>query len=530
VIVANKYALTSQINEGGCGVIYLARHIRLKKDHERVIKFIKPEFTNEKAIKRLEREVEVTASLSQKNEHIVRVYDDFGHIASLGSYYIMEFLQGEDLADLLARFPHPLPVKTIFKLLKQTCQGLIPAHDDGVIHRDLKPQNIYLTTRGDEDQFVKVIDFGIAKDIEQQQTKLTQGMLGTPEYMAPEQCTGSDISPATDVYALGIILFELLTGHTPFLPPGRTIKNPVEIVLSHLQDTPPTLQESTTRNLPATLQEIVSRCLDKAPQKRYQHARDLLRALEQAEQETTTTTAPPAHPTLPTSEETSLPDAPSTTTPHPTHTTELPNRTPYILMALVGVLSIALVAAFAWKQTSTPTTKHTKTLPTNRPTQPDMAPKKQATQAVPDIRPEARPTVVTKRKSSPTPRTKPQIKRRKRYKIARRFKRKRRTRKQTPNKRQSPCPSTRGSLEWLILRRIPAQTSIASSYNTIYKGKYICIQRRKGQRLQALTASAPGYANCIIPSVSPSRKQATIRLIRPNKNKGLSMPFGYCFK
>ena len=284
VIVAGKYEIEKRLSEGGCGVLYLARHQRLRMDPIRVIKFLKPElFKDETADKRFAREVEITAAISQRNEHIVRVYDDFGHIKQLGHYFVMELLQGAVLSELLEE-KGDLPILEIFHIFRQLCQAIQVAHEAEVVHRDLKPDNVFVISRGDEENFVKVIDFGIAKTT-QQQTALTQGAIGTPEYMSPEQCTAKPVDHRSDIYSLGIILFEMIIGYTPFLPPGSEANaSLMYLVFAQISNPPPVPSElRKERGITPELDAFILKMLEKNPDARPQDIPSVLRELDEVE-------------------------------------------------------------------------------------------------------------------------------------------------------------------------------------------------------------------------------------------------------
>lgn len=287
-LVAGKYRITAELSEGGCGMLYLSRHIRLQMDPIRVIKFIKPEFCkDERIVKRLAREVEVTASLSQHNEHVVRVYDDFGEFPDLGHYFVMEYLQGRDLHQLLQR-EALLPFDQIFHIFRQICLAIRDAHEAHIVHRDLKPQNVFLITRRNDPLFVKVIDFGIAKTLANENaTALTQGIIGTPEYMAPEQCSGRPVDHRTDIYALGTILYTMLVGHTPFLPPERRGSlSFVELAVCQMMEEPilPSRRRAALQVSP-TLDVWMSTALAKKAEDRFSSVSEMLAALSAVEVE-----------------------------------------------------------------------------------------------------------------------------------------------------------------------------------------------------------------------------------------------------
>ncbi|MCB9640090.1 MAG: serine/threonine protein kinase [Myxococcales bacterium] len=266
-LIANKYRLVATIAEGGFGTVYRAEHIHLQEHKERAIKILKPEVMRARGMEaRFYREVRLTASLSQHNEHIIRIYDDFGQDEHLGYYYVMEFLQGQPLADALLRTG--MPLKDMLVIGIQLCQAIEAAHRAAVVHRDLKPENIFLTERPEQSPFVKVLDFGIAKPLAgTAHGNLTQGVLGTPNYMAPEQCTGTNVGPGVDIYAVGVIFFEMLAGRAPFEHLGGSESGFIQILNAHLTLEPPSLHEARP-DLPASLVDLVHKMLRKDPKER----------------------------------------------------------------------------------------------------------------------------------------------------------------------------------------------------------------------------------------------------------------------
>ncbi|MBK06600.1 MAG: hypothetical protein CL920_23155 [Deltaproteobacteria bacterium] len=271
-VIANKYKLTQAIAEGGFGTVYRAEHILLEEEKDRVIKVMKPEVMNLPGMRtRFFREVRITSSLSQRNEHIVRIYDDFGEDDVLGFYYVMEFLRGEPLSHELLRHER-LPLQRVLYIFAQMCKAIGEAHRADIIHRDLKPDNIVLIHRHEHPDFVKVLDFGIAKPLgDNSQPNLTQGMIGTPAYMSPEQCMGKDIGPETDIYASGIILYELLHGTPPFTAPEEATGSShsfMSILHSHIQHEPPSLRRFHPE-IPQGVEDAIMKSLEKSPTKRY---------------------------------------------------------------------------------------------------------------------------------------------------------------------------------------------------------------------------------------------------------------------
>jgi serine/threonine-protein kinase len=223
--LAGRYQVTRKIGEGGMGAVYEARHVKIGK--RVAIKVLLPKY-QEKAdvVARLLQEARLASSIG--HEHIIDI-TDFGETDDARTFVVMEFLDGESLAQLLTR-DGPLPPQRAVAIVKQVAGALGAAHGKGIVHRDVKPENIFITRRGDRD-FVKVVDFGISKAMRladpdapmegnpSASPRLTQtGMvLGTPLYMSPEQARGEDeLDHRIDVYALGVILYETLTGEVPF--------------------------------------------------------------------------------------------------------------------------------------------------------------------------------------------------------------------------------------------------------------------------------------------------------------------------
>lgn len=281
-LIAHKYRLLEPVAEGGFGTIYRAAHIYLESDRERAIKILKAHvLQSSENIERFYREVRVTMSLSQRNEHIVRIYDDFGQDPDLGFFYVMEHLRGRPLSALLGRGGLPLPF--VLEVAWQVCDAIATCHRASVVHRDLKPENIFLTTREGHETFIKVLDFGIAKTMmDTQAPNLTQGILGTPIYMSPEQAEGVGIGPASDVYALGIILYEMLAGMPPFgYPSPQQQGSFMEMLRAHATQIPPPLREKRA-DTPEECARWIDQMLCKSPDERpasMEMLRDAFRSL-----------------------------------------------------------------------------------------------------------------------------------------------------------------------------------------------------------------------------------------------------------
>ena len=219
--------------------------------------------------------MQITSSLTHPNT--VEVYD-YGETAEGTLYYAMEYLNGITLNELV-RIAGPQATERVLSILHQACSSLAEAHGQGLIHRDIKPANIMLCERGGLYDVVKLLDFGLVKDIQHQALDLTRAntLVGTPQYMAPELISGYDnFSPATDLYALGCVGYWLLTGRNVF--EGAT---EVEICAMHLQDPPVPPSQRLETPVPADLERLLIRCLAKQPGDRPQTAAELYKALTQ---------------------------------------------------------------------------------------------------------------------------------------------------------------------------------------------------------------------------------------------------------
>jgi hypothetical protein len=213
-LIAGKYRVERVLGAGGMGIVVAATHVEL---HELVaLKFLLPDALVRKDVcTRFAREARTGIRI--KNEHVARVFD-VGSLPDGAPYMVMEHLVGEDLAAMIERCG-ALPVTEAVDLLLQACEAVCEAHRIGVVHRDLKPGNLFVTTGSDGMPFVKVLDFGISKSVSMDDVAVTDtsAVLGSPLYMSPEQLTSSrDVDPRSDLWSIGVILYEMLTGHTPY--------------------------------------------------------------------------------------------------------------------------------------------------------------------------------------------------------------------------------------------------------------------------------------------------------------------------
>jgi serine/threonine-protein kinase len=252
-----QYTLEDEIGRGGMGVVYRARHALLRRPT--AIKLLSPDKTGNAAEKRFEREVQITSMLTHPNT--VAIYD-FGHTRDGVFYYAMELLDGISLQEL-ADEHGPQPPGRVVHILAQVASALAEAHAVGLIHRDIKPANVLLCERGGIPDFVKVLDFGLVKEVGHHDPMLSAANIvaGTPLYMAPESITKpDDVDARVDLYALGGVAYFLLTGTPPFEG-----SNLVEVCSHHLHTKPEPASKRLGKPVPDALEVIVAKCLAKSP-------------------------------------------------------------------------------------------------------------------------------------------------------------------------------------------------------------------------------------------------------------------------
>jgi serine/threonine protein kinase/tetratricopeptide (TPR) repeat protein len=273
---ARRYQIIEDLGRGGMGRVYKAYDTEVRE--KLALKLLRPDIADdERTIERFRNELKLARQVSHRN--ICRMYD-FGR--EEGTYYItMEYVPGEDLKSLIHRIG-ALPVGKAVSLAGQVAEGLTEAHRLGVIHRDLKPQNIMIDREGN----ARVMDFGIARSVASRGITGAGMMIGTPEYMSPEQVDGKDADQRADIYSLGIILFEMLTGRLPF--EGDT---PLSVAVKQKSERPPD-PRSLNDQIPDELGRIILKCLEKSPEKRYQSAGELLADLARVEKGLPTATHP----------------------------------------------------------------------------------------------------------------------------------------------------------------------------------------------------------------------------------------------
>jgi serine/threonine-protein kinase len=273
-----SYQLIERLGEGGMGEVWRAEHHLLAR--KAAVKLVRPEILGmgndadaRLALRRFEREAQATASLS--SPHTINLFD-FGITDDGTFYYVMELLEGRDLESLVKEFG-PLPADRVTFLLRQVCHSLADAHVRGLVHRDVKPANIYLCRMGLEYDFVKVLDFGLVKNRSRADQQLTMtathATTGTPAYMAPEIILGeADVDSRADVYSLGCVAYYLLTGQLVF-----EADTPIKMLLQHVQAPPVAPSLRSELPIPRELDDLVLSCLEKNPDKRPQNAEELFR-------------------------------------------------------------------------------------------------------------------------------------------------------------------------------------------------------------------------------------------------------------
>ena len=271
-ILGGRYELMEPIGRGGMATIYRARDRRMNRVV--AVKVLREVYsTDRKFIARFQMEARAASSLTHPN--IVQVYD-YGQSAD-NYYIVMEFIQGVDLRRYL-KTHHILEVDQAVAIAHDVALGLGAAHRRSIVHRDVKPQNVMVNGEG----MVKLTDFGIAsmyKDLSAERLTTTGMTLGTVQYYAPEQAQGEIVKPAADVYALGIVIYEMLTGKPPF--DGDT---PVSVAVRHIQDLPEPPRKQNPK-IPPGLEALILRCLEKDPRDRYANGDDLAKALDNYEDE-----------------------------------------------------------------------------------------------------------------------------------------------------------------------------------------------------------------------------------------------------
>ena len=275
-----EYTIVDRLGEGGMGAVYLAQQASI--DQKIAVKVLHEESAeSDEMVQRFHREARVVSMMTHPN--IIRVFI-FGRTPGGLLYLAMEYVEGKPLRDVVDR--GLLDEMRAIKIIKQLCSGLSEAHDLGIIHRDLKPDNVLLTEWRGEKDFAKILDFGIAKlkqpDSQAEQQKLTQAgiVYGTPEYLSPEQAQALDLDGRTDIYSLGAILYEMMTGQLPFQASA-----PVKILKSHVYDEPTPPSQVAPDRVSPTMENIILKAMAKDRDERFQDGMEMFEALVARERE-----------------------------------------------------------------------------------------------------------------------------------------------------------------------------------------------------------------------------------------------------
>jgi serine/threonine protein kinase len=262
-VLSGRYEIIELVSEGGMAMVYKARCRML--DRIVAVKILKDEYSSDlNFVQKFKTEGLAAAQLSHPN--IVNIFD-VGQEEDV-YYIVMEFIEGETLKEYIQR-EAPLPVEQAITIATMICDGLQHAHEKGIIHRDIKPHNIIITETG----IVKVADFGIAKAISKKTITYGGNIVGSVHYIAPEQARGEPVTRTTDIYSLGCVIYEMLTGRMPF-----DAESPITVALKHIHDDP-VPPRSFNSEIPKALEAVILRAMAKNPVQRFASAQDLRNAL-----------------------------------------------------------------------------------------------------------------------------------------------------------------------------------------------------------------------------------------------------------
>jgi serine/threonine-protein kinase len=347
--LADRYFIHSVVGHGGMGIVYKARHELMDRDV--AIKVLKADLISDSmSVKRFQQEARAACKL--KHPNVITLFD-FGVSPNGQPYLVMDYLKGISLADVIKKDGH-VGVDRSIRIFVQACRALEHAHREKVIHRDMKPGNIMLVETDDEREFVKVVDFGVAKligdgeDAESQRLTQTGEVCGSPVYMSPEQCEGRKLGPYSDIYSMGVVLYEALTGRLPLL--GKTM---VETMQKHLSEIPPPFGEiRPDLYIPERLESVVLKAMAKDPASRHQSMAELERDLEVAVPKSRTTIQP--------GDSFQLPSRPAKKPPVP-----VKRKRPDLVAAVVVLLVVTIGGTLAWFAIKNLTAPHPPASPTD---------------------------------------------------------------------------------------------------------------------------------------------------------------------
>ena len=267
-IIDNRYEIQQRVGEGGMGVVYRARQMSI--DRIIALKMLNAQMAQDPTwVQRFYNEAKACSRLQHPNT--IRMFD-FGQTQEGRLFMTMEFLDGISLRDATQK--GPLAPQRVVKILIQCCASLAEAHSIGIIHRDIKPDNVFLLNMAGSPDFVKLLDFSVAKLLQEGDRMSTQAgvVFGTPQYMSPEQGRGLPLDARSDLYALGVLAFEMLTGMVPFHD-----ENPMTVIQMHLRAEIPAMPQQ----VPYSVQQIVRRAMEKDPARRYQSAGEMMQHCQQ---------------------------------------------------------------------------------------------------------------------------------------------------------------------------------------------------------------------------------------------------------
>jgi serine/threonine-protein kinase len=275
-VVAERYRIEALLGEGGMGAVYRAAHVHMRKSV--ALKVLHKEMTeNAEVVARFEREAVAASSINHPN---IACATDFGRLQDGSFFLVLEYVEGKSLRDVLMEGGRLAPERAL-KIARGIATALGAAHAKGIVHRDLKPENVMLSPKDGDPDFVKVLDFGIAKvdmprDNGAQPLTRMGTIFGTPDYMAPEQAMGERVDPRADLYAIGVILFEMLTGERPFNGGAVTVMR------QHILAERPPLPSDVEARVGAHVGAVISRLLESNKDARYQTADEVIAALDAA--------------------------------------------------------------------------------------------------------------------------------------------------------------------------------------------------------------------------------------------------------